>query len=207
MDRCRPRRGRRGDRPAPGLRDRRVRGSLPGGRPGRCRAGSPQVSPRTTSNGSSTSGRCVRGGNVSRRVRPIIMRTISSSRAFVTSTVPTLTPSRKIVARWQRSRTSSMRCEMKTTATPSAHRRRTTAKTCCTWRRLSAEVASSRISTFGCRRMALAISINWRSARERSRTTARGSIPTKPRPTSQRRPRVACACRRPDPVWCAAPRP
>ena len=83
---------------------------------------------------------------------------------------PTTSPLRRTVLRSAISCSSSMRWEMKTTAVPAAHRRRTSANSRSRVETSSAEVDSSRISTFGSCTSARAITTTWRSLSSSSST-------------------------------------
>ena len=87
-------------------------------------------------------------------------------------------PSRNTVTRWQRANTSSNRCEMNSTAAPSARSVSATLNNRSTSTGESAAVGSSMISTFASLDSALAISTSCCSAIDRPRASRSGSIRT-----------------------------
>ena len=90
--------------------------------------------------------------------RPTMARTRSSAVRPASSLASTVLPSRITVTRWQISKTSSSRCEMNSTAAPSARSARTTSNSRATSAADSAAVGSSITMTRASSESALAIS-------------------------------------------------
>ena len=111
---------------------------------------------------------------------PVIRRTSSRSDVDPRSTVATVSPDLMTVMRSPSCSISSIRCEMKTTPVPSDASRATIANSRSRVSTSSADVASSRISTFGSRTSARTIEIACRSESDSSSTarSSAGGVPS-----------------------------
>ncbi len=117
-------------------------------------------------------------GNSWSRSRPTIDRMTSSTVMSCAADVRTNRPSRMIVTRWQLAKTSSSRCEMKSTAAPSRRSARMTSKSRSTSTVVRAAVGSSMTRTFAWADRALAISTICWSATDSPRAVRCGSSAT-----------------------------
>ena len=121
------------------------------------------------------------GGKVAASERPITSSITRSSEISPALKPPTIRPLRRIVRLSQKSRTSCIRCEMKTIVVPSARSRSKSAPSHCTSLPESDEVGSSSRSRRGLRETARAISIFCRVGSASVLTSAWGSISSRPR--------------------------
>jgi hypothetical protein len=107
--------------------------------------------------------------------RPDISSSMRAGLASATASVATVSPERSTVTASARAAISSILWVMKSTARPSATRRRTAAKRRSRTEMSSAAVASSRMRRRGFRRSERAMTAAWRVPRSRSATRVRRS--------------------------------